>query len=1132
MNSTDQGIPSWSEQPSKARTPQGSGPYTGPDTSSQLVALQELERLSVGQNPGSPAHRVRPPESAPRRPVQPASAAPAAAATISEGQRTGRHHAAQSRGDKLLQRHGARFASFSVIGGGVFIAGLLIQAVLTGGLHVPSFVSYIFQAVVSVEASYFLNRWFTWKGVRVSLWASFLRYNLQKVVTVTANLVLYGILLKLGLEYLLANILLTIAFTFVNYIGADRLVFLQGSKHLVAALTGPLPSLGVTGELKLRRQPVRRELPSVSVVIPVRANEKTIKAAIDSILGQDYPMLRELILVGSPGDSTWTALREVNDPRLFIMETETPPGIRDANFKRDLGIRETVGDLVSLIDSDMVIPPDWMSSAVRLLMENEVDCVAGVMRSIRDDFWGRFVDGNRLGAKTPRAKAAYLVTAEGFGAAGYKPPITADILFTRRMYEDCPIDSTWSHGSLEDYEWFWRVVESGHKVLVSNDLFGWHHHRAGFKKLAAEYRRSARGCAYFIRAHRESPFAQKRMTQAIVLPLSALMVLLGVVAAAAMDDGPLAAAGLLTAAVAGVLLLCGREFARTRTLESLVYPIPAAILGINYTASLAAHLVRNSPINAVSPSTHRYPDIPVDAPMSRQGLARLLHPLTFILGVETVFSLSLVWSNTAFPDEADYLWVGRTLIGHALHGTSWPTGYAHNSISGLPYFYPLLGAIANEIGGLAGARILSLTFILISTALVYSATFGLFDRLTAVGAAALWSVFSPSVQLGAFATFDAMSVMLTALAAWLVVRTGTSHRRGELVAVSGAVLALAELAAYSGIVMIPVVVAFAFIAWFPAMGTRQAAFCAAWLAAVCILVFSGIMTIFKTWAGLFTTILSRHITTGANSSALHVFDDSWTYSGLIAILAVIGVIVTIGEGRRARTIQMAFLASLSLVIPIAQANEGTAVSLKKHLAYGAIFACMAAAYCLAKVVRSLSMPRIVIAACCVVGIVYPAVNGYQQSRSWYESWPNEGPLLAKLDPLLASTSNVSVSLTDGNYICPYHFASGDAWQNCATGTTISAVEQAKPNVIVLGYPASVPPPSTLPSGLLLSPNVSQSALLSAINEAGGIRTSTNVELPQLTKILETSGKYRLVATGPYNSNQSDGIYTIWQKVGS
>ena len=511
-----------------------------------------------------------------------------------------------------------------MIGGGVFIAGLLIQAVLTSGFHVPSLASYLVQAIVSVESSYFLNRWVTWKGTPTPFWGSFLRFNLQKVVTVTANLIAYWILLKLGVEYLLANILLTVVFTFINYVGADRLVFLRGGRQIVAAVTGPLPIItGPMPVLRVDRQPApradghlvteprpsRRELPSISVIIPVRGNEATIRAAVDSILGQDYPFLRELILVGSPGDSTWSALRGVDDPRLFVTETQTPPGVRDANYKRDFGIRQTSGDLVSLIDSDMIIPPDWMSTAVRLLMENEVDCIAGVMRSIRDDFWGRFVDRNRLSAKTPRAEAAYLVTAEGFGAAGYKPPITADTLFTKKMYEDCPIDGNWSYGSLEDYEWFWRVVERGHKVLVSNQLFGWHHHRSGLKKLIAEYRRSARGCAYFIRAHRESPFAQKRMTQAVVLPLGAFGVLLGLAGAAYMSYAMDAALGIVAFLVAAMLLLSGREFARSRTLESLLYPVPGLILGLNYTASLATHLVRNGPMRAITAghAAHAHP---------------------------------------------------------------------------------------------------------------------------------------------------------------------------------------------------------------------------------------------------------------------------------------------------------------------------------------------------------------------------------------------------------------------------------------------------------------------------------------------------------------------------------------------
>jgi dolichol-phosphate mannosyltransferase len=177
----------------------------------------------------------------------------------------GRHQAGQrsripgSPGDGLLRRHGARFASFSVIGGGLFVAGLLFQAGLTSGLHVPSLASYIIQTVLSVQASYFLNRWFTWKTAQVPLWSSFFRYNLQKVVTVLANLALYDLLLRLGVQYLLDNVLLTIAFTFVNYVGADKLVFLHRGKQEVTVATSPLPVITGPASVGLALDPDRRD---------------------------------------------------------------------------------------------------------------------------------------------------------------------------------------------------------------------------------------------------------------------------------------------------------------------------------------------------------------------------------------------------------------------------------------------------------------------------------------------------------------------------------------------------------------------------------------------------------------------------------------------------------------------------------------------------------------------------------------------------------------------------------------------------------------------------------------------------------------------------------------------------------
>lgn len=68
--------------------------------------------------------------------------------------------------------------------------------------------------------------------------------------------------------------------------------------------------------------------------------------------------------------------------------------------------------------------------------------------------------------------------------------------------------------------------------------------------------------------------------------------------------------------------------------------------------------------------------------------------------------------------------------------------------------YPPLGALADSIGGLAGARILSLAFMLGATFLLWATTSRLFGKRAGFFAAALWALLGPTLKLGAFATFD------------------------------------------------------------------------------------------------------------------------------------------------------------------------------------------------------------------------------------------------------------------------------------------------------------------------------------------------------------------------------------------
>jgi hypothetical protein len=328
-------------------------------------------------------------------------------------------------------------------------------------------------------------------------------------------------------------------------------------------------------------------LPDVSVVIPVKNSQRTIRSTVVALLEQDYPALAEVFIVGDVGDQTWQALADITDPRLVIIEHEEIPGKREPATKRDVGLRKASGQILALVDSDIGMDRDWLSRGVALLARQQGGVVCGGMRAVSNTFWSRFVDGNTLAAKTPRVPKSYRVTVRNFGKHCRKPPITANVLLARSVYDDCPMDDNWGYG-YEDYEWFWRVVSAGHKILYAAGLDGAHHHRQSFGTLMREYQVSAHGCANFIRAHPDCPLARKRRRQAVLLPPLAAVAVAG--AAAAIVSGHQAA--LLLAVSAALAVLVIREVALARRLEAVAYVLAGLALGSLFVFGLGWRLVR------------------------------------------------------------------------------------------------------------------------------------------------------------------------------------------------------------------------------------------------------------------------------------------------------------------------------------------------------------------------------------------------------------------------------------------------------------------------------------------------------------------------------------------------------------
>src|SRR5690349_13961554 len=175
------------------------------------------------------------------------------------------------------------------------------------------------------------------------------------------------------------------------------------------------------------------------------------------------------------------------------------------------------------------------------------------------------------------------------------------------------------------------------------------------------------------------------------------------------------------------------------------------------------------------------------APSSRRiWVSRLV--LLALLVIQAGLSLRL--QNTAFEDEALYLFAGHAEIDHLLHGT--PLYGAFDSyFSGAPVLYPVLAAAVDSVFGLAGARALSLACMLGCTSLLYAMTRRLFNERAGLCAAGVFAVAQSTAFMGNFATYDALALFLLALAAWIVVRTADSHPLLTLLAAPVAALAVA-----------------------------------------------------------------------------------------------------------------------------------------------------------------------------------------------------------------------------------------------------------------------------------------------------------------------------------------------------
>jgi succinoglycan biosynthesis protein ExoA len=220
-------------------------------------------------------------------------------------------------------------------------------------------------------------------------------------------------------------------------------------------------------------------LPGVSYVMPVLNEVTEVRAAVQSLLDQDYAGAFEVILALGPSiDGTNELVAEMSaaDPR--IRAIENPVGSTPAGL--NVAIRASVHPVVVRVDAHSVLPSDYTRVAVRVLQESGADNVGGIMHA----------EG-----RTPFESAVALAYGSRVGLGGTPhhvggqagPAETAYLgVFRRdRLFEVGLFDEGIKRG--QDWELNRRLRQTGGTVWFTPELVVTYRPRPSLRRLVRQF---------------------------------------------------------------------------------------------------------------------------------------------------------------------------------------------------------------------------------------------------------------------------------------------------------------------------------------------------------------------------------------------------------------------------------------------------------------------------------------------------------------------------------------------------------------------------------------------------------------------------------------------------------------------
>ena len=291
-------------------------------------------------------------------------------------------------------------------------------------------------------------------------------------------------------------------------------------------------------------------LPFVSVIVPMRNEERHIERCIRSLTAQDYPRDRfEVIVVdgGSEDGSRGVAesLREAV-PRLQVIENRGKSTASGLN----IGLAFAQGDVIARVDAHATVAPDYISQCVAALKRTGADVAGGPIETRGDG---------------PAGEAIALAISSPFGIGNavfrysQREQWTDTVAFP--AYRRDVFDRIGPFAEIdggEDDELHYRLRDHGGRILLTPAIRSTYYARRSYWELARQYFGYGQAKVVVLSRHPRQTRLRQLAPSAFILALLAF----GILAAfGGMFILPLAAiaGAYLAASVATSLVLSWRS---------------------------------------------------------------------------------------------------------------------------------------------------------------------------------------------------------------------------------------------------------------------------------------------------------------------------------------------------------------------------------------------------------------------------------------------------------------------------------------------------------------------------------------------------------------------------------------------